>query len=56
MTISSVIVRREVSEMKIILVRLVTFIVCIAATIVSSIFLGTVIDVIRFESLHHLVK
>ena len=54
-TISSVLVRREVSEMKIILVRLVTFIVCIAATIVGSIFLGTVLDVTGFESLHHLV-
>lgn len=41
--------------MKIILVRLVTFIVCIAATIVGSIFLGTVLDVTEFESLHHLV-
>lgn len=41
--------------MKIILVRLVTFIACIIATIAGSIFLGTVLDTTRFESLHHLV-
>lgn len=41
--------------MKIILVRLVAFIACIVATIIGSIFLGTILDYTGFERLHHLI-
>ncbi|MDO8142568.1 MAG: hypothetical protein Q6358_13795, partial [Candidatus Brocadiales bacterium] len=50
-----IIAKRKVSEMKIIFVRLVAFIACIVATIVGSIFLGTVLDYAGYERLHHLV-